>query len=256
MRTQTGVVSGGTEEKTSVRPRASQITFGDGMRAMMPFWPGAALFGIVYAVAARAAGLTGAETLVMSVLVHAGSAQFAATGLIGSGAGSFAVTLATAITNARYVLMSASVAPRVECRPVWWRALYAWQLSDESYAVTTARFLAGDSTDAFAYGTNVGMVVPWLAGTMVGIIAGGAVPDAWRGGVNLVGPLIFLSLLVPLLHTKRALCVALVAGVIALLGAAILPGASYLLVAGIGGAVLGGILESRSDSATEKGNAQ
>lgn len=106
---------------------------------MLPFWPGAVLFGVVYAVAARAAGLTGAETLGMSVLVHAGSAQFAATGLIGSGAGPIAVTLATAITNARYVLMSASVAPRIVNRPVWWRLLFAWQLSDESYAVTTAR---------------------------------------------------------------------------------------------------------------------
>jgi len=234
---------------------AVDTTFWDGMRATLPFWPGTTLFGIVYAVAARAAGLTGAETLGMSVLVHAGSAQFAATGLIGSGAGPIAVTLATAITNARHILMSASIAPRIVNRPVWWRLLFAWQLTDESYAVTTARFLAGDGNSAFAYGTNIGMVVPWLGGAVVGVIAGSAVPDTWRGGVDLVGPLIFLTLLVPLLRTGRALVVAVVAGVIALLGAAVLPGASYLLVAGISGAVLGAIIESRMGTGSGKRNA-
>lgn len=234
---------------------AVQTTFSDGVRATLPFWPGTAVFGVVYAVAARAAGLTGAETLGMSVLVHAGSAQFAATGLIGSGAGPIAVTLATAITNARHILMSASVAPRIANRPVWWRLLFAWQLTDESYAVTTARFLAGDGNSAFAYGTNIGMVVPWLGGAVVGVIAGSAVPDTWRGGVDLVGPLIFLILLVPLLHTGRALVVAIFAGVIALLGAAVLPGASYLLVAGIGGVVLGAIIESRTGTGSGKRNA-
>jgi len=232
---------------TAVRPDGA--TFRDGMRAMVPFWPGAALFGVVYAVAARAAGLTGAETLGMSALVHAGSAQFAATGLIGTGAGPLAVTLATALTNARYLLMSASVAPRVAGRPVWWRLLYAWQLSDESYAVATARFLAGDGTAAYAWGTNVGMVVPWLGGAAVGILAGAAIPAAWRGGVDLVGPLIFLALLVPLLRTRRAALVAAVAGALALLGAATLPGASYLLLAGIGGALVGALTEGRGAEA-------
>ena len=221
---------------------AVQTTFSDGVRATLPFWPGTAVFGVVYAVAARAAGLTG-------------SAQFAATGLIGSGAGPIAVTLAIAITNARHILMSASVAPRIANRPVWWRLLFAWQLTDESYAVTTARFLAGDGNSAFAYGTNIGMVVPWLGGAVVGVIAGSAVPDTWRGGVDLVGPLIFLILLVPLLHTGRALVVAIFAGVIALLGAAVLPGASYLLVAGIGGVVLGAIIESRTGTGSGKRNA-
>lgn len=99
------------------------------------------------------------------------------------------------------------------------------------------------------------MVVPWLGGAVVGVIAGSAVPDTWRGGVDLVGPLIFLTLLVSLLRTGRALVVAVVAGVIALLGAAVLPGASYLLVAGISGAVLGAIIESRMGTGSGKRNA-
>ncbi len=87
------------------------------------------------------------------------------------------------------------------------------------------------------------MVVPWLGGAVVGVLAGEAIPAAWRGGVDLVGPLIFLSLLVPLLRTRRAALVAGIAGALALLGAATLPGASYLLLAGFGGALVGALLE-------------
>ncbi len=62
----------GGEATTPPAPEGTRVTFRGGVRAMMAFWPGAGLFGVVYAVAARAAGLSGAETLGMSALVHAG----------------------------------------------------------------------------------------------------------------------------------------------------------------------------------------
>ena len=221
-------------------------TFWDGFRATLPLWPGGLLFGIVYAVAARAAGLTALETLAMSVFVHAGAAQFAATGLIAGGAGPLAVTLATAVTNARHLLMGASVAPHVRRGPVWFRLLYAWHLSDESYGLATARFLAGDGTPAYALGANLGMVPAWLGGAIIGLAAGGAMPASWTAAANLVGPLIFLALLVPLLTTRRAAFVAAFSIVLALVGAATLPAAGYLLLALLGGAALGAVLSRQS----------
>lgn len=214
-----------------------------GARATLPLWPGGALFGVVYAVSARAAGLTPAQVLGMSALVHAGSAQFAAVNLIAGGAGPVAVVLATAITNARYLLIGASLAPYVAHRPRWWRAIFAYHLSDESYGLATARFLAGDGSPAYALGANLGMAPPWLAGAVVGVALGAALPDPARWGINLVGPLIFLSLLVPLLKTRRAVGVAVVSGALALVGLATLPGTWYLLLAGVGGSVVGALWE-------------
>ncbi len=222
---------------------ATTATFGEGFRATLPLWPGGLLFGIVYAVAARAAGLSALETLAMSVLVHAGAAQFAATGLIAGGAGPLAVTVATAVTNARHLLMGASVAGYVSRKPWPWRLLYAWHLSDESYGLATARFLAGDGTPAYALGANLGMIPAWVGGAAVGLVVGGAMPASWMAAANLVGPLIFLALLVPLLKSRRATIVAAFSALLALVGAAVLPAAGYLLLALLGGAALGAATE-------------
>jgi 4-azaleucine resistance transporter AzlC len=202
-------------------------------------WPGALLFGIVYAVTARAAGLTALQTIGMSVLVFGGAAQFAAVNLIAGGAGALAVIAGTAIANARYILVSASVAPQVAGKPRWWRCLYAFHLSDESYAVAMARFLHGDGTAAYALGANLGMVAPWIGASVAGVLLGAAIPSPSRWGIDLVVPLTFLGLLVPLLRTRREIGVALCSGALALVGIAFLPGTWYLLVAGIGGSAIG-----------------
>lgn len=210
-----------------------------GAMATLPFWPGAALFGLVYAVTARAAGLSGAEIIGMSLLVHAGAAQFTAVNLIAGGAGSLSVIVGTAITNARSLLIGASVAPHVAERPLWWRLVYAFHLTDESFAVATARFLRGDATAQYALGANLGMILPWLGSAIVGVIVGATIPSPSRWGIDLVIPLTFLGLLIPLLKNRRAVGVALCGGMLALLGVTFLPGTWYLVAAGIGGSIIG-----------------
>jgi len=216
-------------------------TWWEGVLATLPMWPGGILFGIVYAVTARAAGLTAPEIVGMSVLVFGGAAQFAAVNLIAGGAGALAVIAGTAIANARYVLASASIARQVRHQPRWWRFLYAFHLSDESYALAMARFLQGDGSAAYAFGANLGMVVPWVGAAVAGVLLGAAIPSPSRWGIDLVIPLTFLGLLVPLLKTRRAVGVALCSGALALLGIAVLPGTWYLLVAGIGGSMIGAL---------------
>ena len=56
--------------------------FGAGFRAMLPLWIGVVPFAAAYAVSARAAGLDPLHAQLMSLLVFAGGAQFAAVALI------------------------------------------------------------------------------------------------------------------------------------------------------------------------------
>jgi 4-azaleucine resistance transporter AzlC len=225
-------------ERAEATPRR---TWWEGALATLPMWPGAVLFAIVYAVTARAAGLTAPEIVGMSVLVFGGAAQFAAVNLIAGGAGALAVIAGTAIANARYILVSASIAPHVARKPRGWRCLYAFHLSDESYALAMARFLHGDGTAAYALGANLGMTLPWIGASVAGVLLGAALPAPSRWGIDLVIPLTFLGLLVPLLKTRRAVGVALCSGALALVGITILPGTWYLLIAGIGGSAIGAL---------------
>ena len=76
-------------------------------------------------------------------------------------------------------------------------------------------------------------------------MAGTAVPDPARWGLDLIFPLTFLGLLSTFLKDRLSVVVALAAGAIALAAARWLPGTWYVIVGGALGATLGLALERR-----------
>jgi len=180
----------------------------------------------------------------MSLLVHAGSAQFVALGMwnIASGA---AIVLTTLVINLRHLLMGASMAPHLCGLSRPWQALLALWMSDESYAVAIAAYERGQGSRWYFLGANVGIYLAWTAGGLLGALLGTAIPDPGRYGLDLVFPLAFLGLLVSFLKDRISVAVALAAGGLALVSAC-LPGAQGgVVVAGLLGSVLGPLLERR-----------
>jgi len=228
-----------------VRPSSKSEDFRAGFVAIMPLWLGAAPFGAIYAVSALAAGLDWAQTLAMSLLVFAGASQFSAAGLFASGAAPFTIVFATLIINARHALLAASVAPFVrEARPAT-KALLAFQLTDESYAIGIRRFLAGTGSLAYQFGSNISMYLIWQCSTIAGILLGALIPDPAAYGLDLIFPLTFIGLLVPLLRERVSVTVALLAGGLAIAGAILLPGSWYILIAGIVASGFGAVVSRR-----------
>ena len=214
----------------------------EGYLTMLPLWLGAAPFGVIYAVSALAAGLTPAQILAMSLLVFAGASQFTAVGLIAAGAGPLAVTVTTLVVNARHLLMTASLMPHLRGVGPWRRLLIAAQLTDESYAVGIKRFIEGRGSAAFQIGCNLSLYTCWPLSAVVGILLGSAIPDPAAYGLDLVFPLTFIGLLVPLLRERANRAVALIAGLLTVAGALWLPGSWYVLLAGAGASGLGALL--------------
>ena len=208
----------------------------------LPLWLGAAPFGAVYAVTALAAGLNAAQTLGMSLLVFAGAAQFTAAGLFAAGVAPLAVVVTTAIVNARHLLLAASLAPHVRHAPAWVKALLAAHLTDESFALGMRRFLQGQGSVAYQFGTHLSLYICWQLSTLAGILLGALIPDPTAYGLDLVFPLTFIGLLVPLLRDRVSGLVAALAALLALAGALLLPGSWYLLLAGIVASGIGAYL--------------
>jgi predicted branched-subunit amino acid permease len=75
----------------------------------VPIVIGLTVIGFFFGVSARTAGLSWAETGLMSVLVYAGPSQFVAIGLIQQGAVFSSIILTTFIVNLRYVLYATSL---------------------------------------------------------------------------------------------------------------------------------------------------
>jgi 4-azaleucine resistance transporter AzlC len=214
------------------------MRFREGFLETLPLWMGVAPFGAAYALAARSAGLTAAETAGMSLLVYAGSAQFAAAALFAAGAGPAAILLMTFIVNARHILMSASLAPALRRYSSLSRAGAAFVLVDESYAMSVARVLAG-SGPAYLAGSGISLYIAWLAGTVAGIGITLGMAGLGTTGLDLVFPLSFFVLLRPYLNAPPAITAAIVAGALGLAGRLFLPGPWYLLIAAIGGTLAG-----------------
>ncbi|HMO57522.1 MAG TPA: AzlC family ABC transporter permease [Roseiflexaceae bacterium] len=214
-----------------------------GFLATMPLWLGVVPFGALYAVSALAAGLDPLQTLAMSIIVFAGASQFTAVGLIAAGAGPLAVIITTAIINARHLLLTASMARFLRGAPPLARLLLAMQLTDESYAIGMRRFLRGDGSPAYLFGSNLSLFVCWQASTIAGILIGAAIPDPAAYGLDLVFPLTFIGLLLPLLRDRGAVVAALAGGLLAVLGALLLSGSWYILIAAIGAATIGSLVQ-------------
>ncbi|HET9220898.1 MAG TPA: hypothetical protein VFO07_00255, partial [Roseiflexaceae bacterium] len=94
-------------------------------------------------------------------------------------------------------------------------------------------FLDGTGSTAYQFGANLSMYVIWPASTVAGLLLGTLIPDPAAYGLNLVFPLTFIGLLVPLLRDRVSAGVALLAGALTLGGALLLPGHWYILIAGV-----------------------
>ena len=194
--------------------------FGAGFRAMLPLWIGVVPFGAAYAVTARTTGLDPFETQLMSLLVFAGGAQFAAVGLIAAGAGPWTLVSTTFLLNLRHLLYGMVVARTTELHGAR-RLLAAHLLTDEAFGVHVAQ---GRGRPAFLIGAGMSLFVVWNAATLLGSFLARSLPDPGAIGLDIVFPLAFLALLVPLVRDRRT---AVVAG-----------------VAGLGGWALGGFMAS------------
>jgi 4-azaleucine resistance transporter AzlC len=215
-----------------------------GLLATLPLAPGVVVFGVLYGVMARQAGLQPWEAVAMCLLVNAGSAQFTVLGMWGS-AGAWAVILTTLVINLRHLLMGASIAPYLRHLSTRWRVLLAVWMSDESYALAIAAYDQGQGSHWYFLGANLGIYLAWPAGGLMGALLGSAVPEPSRYGLDLIFPLAFLGLLMGFVKDRKGAATAMVAGVLALLGVRWLPGKWYVIVAGLLGSGLGLLLERR-----------
>ncbi len=216
--------------------------FWRGMLATLPLAPGVVAFGLLYGVMARQVGFSPWEACAMSLIVHAGSAQFTAVGMWQTGE-AFPIILTTLVVNLRHLLLGASVAPYLKGLSPWWKAFLALWMSDESYALAIAEYERGRGGHRYFLGANVGIYLIWAPSGLVGAFLGAAIPNPARYGLDIVFPLAFLGLLTTFLKDHEGAAVALVAGGLALLGTSLLPGAWAVVVAGLLGSGVGLLLE-------------
>lgn len=220
-----------------------------GIRHALPFiivmMPFATLFGVL----AADAGLNLIEIGAFSLAVFGGASQFAALALLQDQA-PVLVVLATAIAvNLRMVMYSVALSPHFGAAPFGIRAVMAYFLVDQSFALASAEFeQRREMTLPEKLGYFFGVVTPiaplWMVFTVVGAAMGRAIPPQYA--LDFAVPITFLAITAPMIRTSAHGAAAIVA-VGVTLALSFMPYGTGLLFGAAAGMAAGALWEYRAE---------
>ncbi len=184
--------------------------------------------------------------ITMSILVFAGSGQFVAASLWGSGVGAASVILTVFVVNLRHLLMSASLATHMQQGSRLQRFLVGYELTDETFGVHSTAFRRGwQLSFTTLYSCNITAHISWVAGTAVGAYFGTLISDVRPLGLDYALTAMFLALLIPQIYSRLELWVAIFAGIVSVSLKLMGLGQWNVIIASVAAASLGLLLHKR-----------
>lgn len=219
--------------------RSAATPLSRGFLAMLPLWTGALPVGIAYSVAATEAGFSAFETQLMSVVVFSATTQITLVAIWPDEPALWLMLVTALAFNVQVVLLGLAIRRLTVPGPVE-RIGMAALLTEGALGVAAA---LGRLEKSVLAGAGLGMFVAWNLGTALGLLLGRTLPDPGRLGLDLVVPLTFLALLVPLLQAKATWAAALMAAATAMALAPVAPVGIVILAAGIAGGGAGAMVQ-------------
>ncbi|HRA05962.1 MAG TPA: AzlC family ABC transporter permease [Propionicimonas sp.] len=189
------------------------------------------VYGVSFGALSVAAGLSVWQTCALSALMFTGGSQFAFIGVIaggGTGAAAWAAATLLGVRNGVYGMqLKALIRPPGKLIP-----LMAQLTIDESTATASAQDDHDERVRGF-WTAGVGVFILWNTFTLVGALAGNAIGDPARWGLDGAAVAAFLGLLWPRLHGRDPVAIAIVAAMTTIIALPLVPpGIPVLLAAG------------------------
>ena len=197
-----------------------------GLRDFQRLAPGIAAWGLMTGVAMVKSGMGVVESLLMALLVFAGSSQLAATPLIIAGAPSWVILATAFCVNLRFVVFSLHLRPYLAHLPVWERMAHGYFTADMSYVLFTRKFphpsadAAGrKAQEAYLAGNDLVNWIAWVGSSVLGVGLANLVPQSW--GLGFAGILCLVGILCSLATTRLRLVSAGMAGLVGIVAYAL-----------------------------------
>ena len=199
------------------RTNHSHPEFRIGMRDMWPQAPGIAAWGLMTGVAMVKSGMSVFESVLMTVLVFAGSSQLASIPLLVAGAPVWVILATGFCVNLRFVVFSLHLRPYLMHLPRWQRLTHGYLTADISYVLFTRRFpRPGDAAaehqaqEAYLAGNCLVNWASWVGASLVGVVLANFIPTHW--GLGFAGILCLVGILCSLASTRLRIVAGMVAG--------------------------------------------
>lgn len=220
-------------------------SFREGLISSMPFILVTVPLSVLFGVVAKDAGLDILQVAAMSIVVIAGSSQFAAIALMQEQAPVFIAIAAALAVNLRMAMYSAALQPHVGKASLRARMLIAYAMVDQTFALSLKTFEARPtmtlSEKIGYYFGCVACICPfWYAGCVVGALIGQAVPPELS--LDFAVPICFIAVLAPMLRSLPHIMAAIAASVTTVIFGG-LPWNLALPLAGIVGMITGAQVE-------------
>jgi predicted branched-subunit amino acid permease len=209
-----------------------------GARAALVLTPTIVVFGATFGMLAATSGLTVWEAAIMSAVVCAGTAQFAALQIWTDPVSWFGVGMASLAMNSRYLLLGATVRS-------WFEGLSATKayaslffMYDGNWATATRDRAGGNLDAAHMIGGGVVMCSIWTVATAAGHTFGGLIGDPRRAGLDFVITAFFASMAIMFWRGRgdvAPICAAMVAAVAV---DRLFPGPWYIVAGALAGSVV------------------
>jgi predicted branched-subunit amino acid permease len=229
-------------------PRWTLDGFRIGVIAMLPLVPGLIAFGVAYGVVAAQKGFTLIDAVLMSVTVFSGTAQMVALEVWPDRltvATILTLGLVTGTVGLRFLLIGASLRPWLGTLPSAKIYPTLFLLTDTSWLLAMRYRQQGGNDAAMLLGCSVASWVVWVVSCIPGFVLGSMIGDAHRFGLDLVVPVFFAAMLVPLWHGARRALAWSIAGAIALAADQLVGGWWFVLAGALAGSVAGGFIDDR-----------
>ena len=239
----------------SVTTADNRHQFRLGVRKMIPIVLGVVPFALAYGVLAVQGGLTVAETMLMSLVVFAGASQFMAVGMFQAGAGGLTIVVSTLLINIRHLVMGLSLSPYLTETTPRWQRLLAFGMVDESYLTTITHYREEGEPQGnphFLLAAGIMMYVTWNLASLLGALAGNAISDPLKWGLDFAMPATFLTMLLPQVVSRRLIAVVLTSAIAATASFILIPGKWYIIIAVAVGTATGLALEMRAEARTSR----
>lgn len=200
------------------------MEFTKGIKDGLPIALGYVPVAFAYAIGAIDQNFPAWFPILISASNFTGTGQFAGTNLIAQGA-SLAVLFATMLViNIRYALMSLSLSQKMEGFPLWQRAIVAFGVTDENFAVAVRR--PQKLTFPYLMGLMGCSFCGWVGGTALGaamsallaaLLTGGAAAyyDLIMSAFNIALYAMFVAIVVPAAREERSVLLLVVFSVAA-----------------------------------------
>jgi 4-azaleucine resistance transporter AzlC len=207
------------------------------LRAALGIGLYAAAFGASFGAVAVGAGLSLAQTMVLSLVLFSGASQFAFVGVATAGGSPWAAVPAALLLGVRNAFYGVGLTQTLQPRG-WRRLVTAHFVIDETTAMTVGQ--ESPQAKRYAYwATGLILFSLWQLGSLTGALVGTAVDPA-DFGLDAAAPAVFLALLWPALRTRESRWVALCGGALAVAliplapaGVPVIASAAVALVAGL-----------------------